>query len=141
MRRSAYKVRDAQRRASAKQYPDPEDPRHGVSAYDALTFHIKSALPRTQMEVIFHDKQDEKGDPFHALLSDLTDKDPCDKSLRFDSRCVSLRVISPSDPPEIVQVHCASSFSEAWAIARADFPAILTIENGYSIDNLEIEEI
>lgn len=125
-----YKVRHQSRVQSRKMYPDPEDPNHGVSPYDVLGFWIASSVSRREMEVTFL----ETGDtvnladfPEPACYADES-ADP------FGPQPVVLRI------PGVV-VTQAPSFQVAWEIARRDFPATLTIENGEDLSYLNIREI
>lgn len=140
VRRSAYKIRDAMRKQSAKQFPDPEDPRHGVSPYDGLTFWVKTKLPRDRIEVAFLDSGEIKN--LEELGVELTGHKGGERL--FPGQAVSVRVLDPDDPEGkrvLAQVLAAPSFQAAWSILKTGFPADLVIENGYSTEHLEIEEL
>ena len=125
-----YKVRHQSRVQSRKMYPDPEDPNHGLSPYDVLSFWIASSITRQQMEVTFL----ETGETIN--LADFPEPasyadenyDP------FPEQSVVLRIPG-------VTVTQAPSFQKAWEIARQGFPAALVIENGADLSHLDIKEL
>ena len=128
VRANAYKIRDALRRKSRSDYPDIDDPRHGVSIYDGLIFWLRPQISRKQMTVIFAD-----GDrPY--LPDDPRGKHTEDENL-FPGERVTLILADGA------KVENAPSFKEAWKILRVDYPCDLVIENGYNLGKLKIKAI
>jgi len=143
IRINAYKIRKMQRDESRKFYPDPTDPNHGVSPYDGLTMWLRSSISRQQLLVQFHTESEiselnanaEPVDP--AVLPEYIGKTSENENL-FPGKCVTLTVETPRGPAIISH---APSFRIAWEILREDFPCDLVIENGYTLDGLNITEL
>lgn len=128
VRANMYKVRDMHRRQSKKTFPDPEDPRHGVSAYDGLSFWLRSSLSRQKMILTF--ASGETGEMEIPTSTSKKDEIPD----LFPSERVTIQIGE-------ARVENAPSYRHAWIALRADFPTQLIIENGYDITGLEIQTL
>ncbi len=135
VRANMYKIRDMQRKQARKTFPEPDDPRHGISAYDGLLFWLKSSIPRTNFVVKFH--SDGEIETFAGELPETTRKLDEEAEL-FPGKCVTLSIETTKGH---ARVEFAPTYRDAWRILRQDFPCDLVIENGYDTSNLEIREI
>lgn len=127
IRFSAYKLRNSLRRESMKLLT-PDHPNYGIGVYDGLSMWISSALSGGDLRVTFDNGAQVDGPEFKiGRRGENTD---------FYSGEIVTVEVTTSQRKVIVQ--SAPSFREAWAIIRADFPATLIIENGYSLDHLNI---
>lgn len=136
VRANIYKIREMQRRESRKMYPDPLDPSHGVSTYDGLAFWLRSTVARKTLNVHFHSA--EELDELSALdLLEPVGKREENQDL-FPGKCVTLTLETPQG---IATISHAPSFKVAWEILRLDFPTELIIENGYSLDGMNIRQL
>lgn len=127
VRQNMYKIRDMMRRDSRRIYTDPLDPNHGISAYDGLTFWIRSTISRLDQKVEFIDG---KSPP--PILTEMYGKKFENENL-FPGRKVKLTIGDATCE--------GTTYQEAWEVLRRDYPATLIIENGYNLDNLDIKEI
>lgn len=127
VRRNIYKIRDMQRAQSRKTYPDPENPGHGISAYDGLVIWLRSSISRRDMTVTFHNVDEIlKWENIHEPVGKRME----DEDL-FPGRCCTVRAGD-------TLVEYAPSFKEAWNIIRRDHPCDLIIESGYTLEGLKI---
>ena len=155
VRAQMYKIRDMQRRQARKTYPDPEHPSYNVSAYDGLTFWLRSSVKRTNMTVHFHNEEAiEKYLTKQGRKQELANQPPADalavsivgdlvsepeskkdeKSNLFPGECVTVSVETEDD--KVITVSFAPNFQTAWRLIRNDFPCDLVIENGYSLTDV-----
>jgi len=131
-----YKIRDVIRRTSRQIYPDPSDPGHGTSPYDGLSFWLKSTIRRRDMKILFH----REGEIIEYLSTLPEPEGKRNENLSlFPGECVTLRITAPSG--HVAEACFAPSFKRAWQIIRQDFPCNLVIENGYSTEHLNIQQL
>lgn len=139
VRASMYKIREMQRKAARKTYPDPSHPSHGISAYDGIMFWIKSSISRKDIKITFHSKEEID---IHEQRVSETYKEPTNKRDEtadlFPGQCLTMTVTTPMG--EAI-VEYAPSYKIAWNLLRRDFPCQLILENGYSLENLEITQL
>lgn len=133
VRSNAYKVREMLRRQSRKEFPDAEDPMHGISPYDGLVMWMRSSISRKEMHVNFHSEAEIQ--KYQVTYVGEEYPEPLQKNQEnenlFPGQCVTLTVGQAT-------VAYAPSFKEAWSILRQDFPCDLVIENNYDLTGLDI---
>ena len=139
VRASMYKIRAMQRTVARRTFPDPSHPSHGVSSYDGIMLWLRSSISRKDIKVRFHNK--EEIDKHELTVSDLygeaTGK-PSEKADLYPSKCLTMTVTTPAGE---ATVEYAPSYKIAWEILRRDFPCDLILENGYTLENLEITQL
>ena len=139
VRASMYKIRTMQRTVARKTFPDPEHPSHGVSSYDGIMFWLRSTISRKDIKVRFHSKEEiDKHEMFVGDLYPEPTNKRDEKADLFPGKCVTVTVTTSAGEAII---EYASSYKVAWELLRRDFPCDLILENGYTLENLEITQL